>query len=175
MYVQQSIVGNIWVTIYVQPYMCTHICEIIYLNNICEYVFPYMRAHIWLHIYEFLNSHIPTLKLIKYARIWQHIYVLSSKTIYGAYMIICAHIWFHVYDFCVRIWYTYMCFQTYDTHICVTFPMGCSFLLVLWKIKKLVIFCFPEKPSKKPVLILWNWFFERSYRYFGTDYMIIIM
>ena len=89
------------------------------------YDYRYMITGIWLQVYDcrHMISNIWYDDRHMIADIW-YPYMVKLKDPMS------AHIWsytavygFHVYDSGARIWDTYMCMQTYDTHICVPIPL----------------------------------------------------
>ena len=103
------------------------------------YNYTYMSTGIWLQVYDYRYM---------ITGIWLQVYdcrhMISNiwyddrhmiTDIWYPYMVklkdpMSADIWsytavygFHVYDSGARIWDTYMCMQTYDTHICVPIPL----------------------------------------------------
>ena len=124
--------SHIWVVIYVRfvqiliyEYFVTHIwvsyaCRITNIRVVICLILIYecwhMITHIWEHAYDFSNSHMSARHMIL-------IYDPSSKIICLTHMIICSRIWFADIWWFVRIWYSYMSMQTYDTHIWVHFPV----------------------------------------------------
>ena len=103
-----STITHIWVQVYDYRYMITGIWLQVWLQT---YDCRHMISNIWYddrHMIEDIwYPYMVKLKDPMSADIW------SYTAVYG----------FHVYDSGARIWDTYMCMQTYDTHICVSIPL----------------------------------------------------
>ena len=109
--------------ILVHIYDCTYMTAHIWLLT---YEYTHMTTHIWLLIYEckHMTTHIWVSKSSYVCQVYDDSYMSSAQRSYVCmHMIICCGIWFADIWSYVRIWYSYMSIQTYDTHIWVHFPL----------------------------------------------------